>query len=131
MRDAFRQPEGYGEKFRQPEGYSEKFRLPDAQREALRLKREEQMFPGSEAARRQIERARRQQQPDKINAPPSGGRPHALTEAEIERGVQYLRDHPELTQKIAFPQLRRLLETDASDITLRRRIWSKRACDQN
>ena len=68
-----------------PEGFSEKFKLSDAERaiinspkeqlEAARLKREEAMFPGSEAARRQIERQQKKPEPQRPKAKPPGPRP--------------------------------------------------------
>jgi hypothetical protein len=55
-----------------------------------------------------------------------GGAPPDLSNEQIERGIEYLRKHHELTLKEIYEPLRRHLGTDTSDGTLRRRIWDKR-----
>jgi hypothetical protein len=55
-----------------------------------------------------------------------GGRPRGLTDDQVASGIRYLRDHPKQTMKVAFPALRKLLKTSASDSVLRRDIWDER-----
>jgi hypothetical protein len=56
-------------------------KTPDELREWLRREHEEDLFPGSEAARRDIERARRQQQPEQPRpaSPPMPSSPPTLS----------------------------------------------------
>jgi hypothetical protein len=48
-----------------------------------------------------------------------------LTAEQIRDGLAYLRDHPELKPKQAYPKLRNKLKTSVSDSTLWRRFWKK------
>jgi hypothetical protein len=57
---------------------------------------------------------------------PRGGRKPSLTRAKIEQGIAFLNRNPGIEMEVAYPALRKLLHTDASDSTLWRRIWSKR-----
>jgi hypothetical protein len=149
-------------------------KTPDELRERLRREREEDLFPGSEAARRQ-EHARQTQQPESPQPEPpqpqpkppqpqpeppqpqpeppqphpeppqpqpepppepppqqqltpkrnKGGQPRKLDETQVEAGIQYLRDHPELTLKEAFPKVQALIP-NLKEGTFRRRIWDQR-----
>jgi hypothetical protein len=51
-------------------------------------------------------------------APVKRKRKGKLTAEQIMRGRDYLRDHPELTRKQAYPGLRRVMKSDVSDSTL-------------
>jgi hypothetical protein len=55
-----------------------------------------------------------------------GGRPRRLTDKQVGRGISFLNRNPGTKLEDAYPALRKLLHTDASDSTLWRRIWSKR-----
>jgi hypothetical protein len=57
---------------------------------------------------------------------PRGGRPRDFTKEEVARGVLFLNRNPGITMEAAYPALRKLLRTKASDSTLWRHIWSKR-----
>jgi len=48
-----------------------------------------------------------------------------LSAEQISAGFAYLRDHPKLKPKQAYPGLRRKLNTDVSDTTLWRAFWKK------
>jgi hypothetical protein len=58
-------------------------------------------------------------EPQKRN---KGGRPSHLTDEQIEAGIRWRREHPDLEPKQAFDLLRKHLDSNASDAILRRRI---------
>ena len=92
-----------------PEGLSERFGLSDEMREMLC-----KASPPSPPTR---------PSPPK---PKRGGRPPNLSDGQIARGVSFLNRNTGIEMEDAYPALRKLLGTDASDSTLWRRIWSKR-----
>ena len=61
-----------------------------------------------------------------VKRKPRGGRPRDLDDQQIARGIAFLKRRPVITMEEAYPALRKLLRSKASDSTLWRHIWSKR-----
>jgi hypothetical protein len=71
-----------------------------------------------ELAAAELERS----EPDKPEPQNKGGRPSHLTEEQVEAGIRWIREHPHLKPKQAFDLLRKHLDSEATNWTLRRRI---------
>jgi hypothetical protein len=104
--------------------------MRDKMREWQKLKESHRFGEEEQEQLREIARVLRDDEEPQDQGPKpkrnKGGRPSDLSDEQIAEGTRYLREHPELTFKVACPLLRARLRTTASDSTLRRLIWSQR-----